>query len=810
MQYERRWLGGMKSALLVFDYQTFFVFILLLMILAAAKANEDRPADDQETGSSGDIGDEPTQGNATLLDRVDKFLRIVEQYERNRGNCTAGVGTILGKGVVVQYGRRRFRKQAEVAVHRANLLTRLWRFMKQEEIQSEVLLYTLVHSMVASDKDIFAAGNCYDKDQFKNYTLFCPYAHRLRNSSTEITVKDLSVAYKYLNNGSEFFREPKTKAQRKLNSSYALSVGLFQYRYNESEHKPTVDLESIQIDYDDGHWGLPYFDCGGGDIWMMTYTVPFFGYDQENRRYYFKGTSGIDIDLQKVDIDQCPQKEGKEYNHFAGTHKCKLETTKCVPVPGLGFSRGSYHCVCKEGYYFPNTDIPVEKRYYDGSDVERAFELETRGSASDYQTNFTCLPCAKGCKTCLDKTPCLLQLNWVHRSVLLGISCVLMAAIPLLVVFTYKYSDVKVLKAASPVLLRIILLGAFLLYCPMIVQYFEPTQVSCCLRVWMREIGFSISYGALLLKTWRISVVFRVRSAQRVKISDTDLIKRLLFIVLLFSVYLTVRMVIGRPKVMKATHSSKKHAYQCSWDTWDYCAAVAELCLLLWGIRLCIVVRKAPSEFNESRFISWAIYNETLLSLFLNITMFFLQSIANPDLLYLVLFIHTQLTTTVLLGFLFGSKAYLVYKYRGKSEQAATTINRGSKYVAAPKSNYSVQMTSVATSGNVSNMTGTAEGEMQEEDIQCTPRSPESVLQTSMSGGGGNGGTLAKDIEEEFKRLYTQLETLKQKNMKLGNPHLSVKLSAMTEAACSCPPSPSENGRKVIISLDKIEESTHL
>lgn len=46
-----------------------------------------------------------------------------------------------------------------------------------------------------------------------------------------------------------------------------------------------------------------------------------------------------------------------------------------------------------------------------------------------------------------------------------------------------------------------------------------------------------------------------------------------------------------------------------------------ELCLLLWGIRLCIVVRKAPSEFNESRFISWAIYNETLLSLFLNITM---------------------------------------------------------------------------------------------------------------------------------------------------------------------------------------------
>jgi hypothetical protein len=35
---------------------------------------------------------------------------------------------------------------------------------------------------------------------------------------------------------------------------------------------------------------------------------------------------------------------------------------------------------------------------------------------------------------------------------------------------------------------------------------------------------------------------------------------------------------------------------------------------------------------------------------------FFLQSPASPDLLYLVHFIHTQLTTTVTLAFLFGSK----------------------------------------------------------------------------------------------------------------------------------------------------------
>ena len=46
-----------------------------------------------------------------------------------------------------------------------------------------------------------------------------------------------------------------------------------------------------------------------------------------------------------------------------------------------------------------------------------------------------------------------------------------------------------------------------------------------------------------------------------------------------------------------------------------------ELMILLWGIRLCIMVRKAPSEFNESRFISMTIYNEFLLSIFLNVSM---------------------------------------------------------------------------------------------------------------------------------------------------------------------------------------------
>lgn len=47
---------------------------------------------------------------------------------------------------------------------------------------------------------------------------------------------------------------------------------------------------------------------------------------------YNRGTSGIDIDLRRVDIDQCPQKYviglTQPLNIFAGTDKCKQRTTE--------------------------------------------------------------------------------------------------------------------------------------------------------------------------------------------------------------------------------------------------------------------------------------------------------------------------------------------------------------------------------------------------------------------------------------------------------------------------------------------------
>ncbi|XP_038068972.1 probable G-protein coupled receptor CG31760 [Patiria miniata] len=505
------------------------------------------------------------------------------------------------------------------------------------------------------------------------------------------------------------------------------------------------------VTYEDGHWSAPYYDCGGGDIWMITYTVPFLG-SYENGSYYFKGTSGLDIDLRSIDINQCPEdpdedkSNNKEKNIFAGSDKCNNDTQVCQFIPDQGFRRGSYHCVCRKGFYFPSPADPGEN-YYNGSSIEAEYDRLLAGNTTRYY-EMICKPCGPGCDECVDGRSCRYAHNWTVRTVLLIIQCITIGCTLPLFVFTIYNREVKVVKAASPVLLRIILLGSLFLYCPVLVSYYEPTVATCMLLQWFKEVGFSILFGAVLLKTWRISVVFRVRSAARVRITDIDLIKRLGLIVFIAIFYLIVRTAIAPPKVETGISLSNLKAEQCSYDWWDYAANIAELLLLLWGVRLCYVVRKAPSEFNESRFISWAIYNETMLSLFLCVATFFLQDLANPDLLYIIWFLYGQLTTTVVLALLFGSKIYLVSQGKGdKTESRVKTATTAFR-----------QRTWDNSLSSQGLMAKTSSSEMEKPLNQ-------------------------KDIEDELKRLYTQLEQLKTRNMVVGNPHLTRKLTEMAEVA---------------------------
>lgn len=71
--------------------------------------------------------------------------------------------------------------------------------------------------------------------------------------------------------------------------------------------------------------------------------------------------------------------------------------------------------------------------------------LFSQGEESRYslQGTFECLPCAEGCDVCVDNRPCIVSLNWVMRTIILILSCVIILFLPAIVFFTWKYGNVK-------------------------------------------------------------------------------------------------------------------------------------------------------------------------------------------------------------------------------------------------------------------------------------------------------------------------------------------------------------------------------
>ena len=163
---------------------------------------------DDDLSIKGSLEDEVKQRKLVM---ISKILKDVEQQALQGANCTPGTSLNMGDIDLVGNNYKRFRGAAEVAVNRANWLTRMWKYASDVMQSSEYLLHSSLFSMIESNEMIFGAGNCYDGLQYKNYSLFCPFAYKSPVVQGNILAKDLAVEYKYLKPSSTWFWTPKQK-----------------------------------------------------------------------------------------------------------------------------------------------------------------------------------------------------------------------------------------------------------------------------------------------------------------------------------------------------------------------------------------------------------------------------------------------------------------------------------------------------------------------------------------------------------------------------------------------------------------------
>uniref|UniRef100_A0A6M2DYF4 Putative g-protein coupled receptor n=1 Tax=Xenopsylla cheopis TaxID=163159 RepID=A0A6M2DYF4_XENCH len=291
---------------------------------------------------------------------------------------------------------QQFRNEALMAVRLANFISAFLQISDPTEVYSgkrvadkplsedQMIGETL--SLVLGDTKIWSAGTFWERNKFTNRTFFAPFAYRKELNNRQFKVEDLARLNKteelYTNRPWFQFLKQRWSTNFDVLEKFAMKI---QIRHNETgeflmkyENYPNF-YRAANIDH--GHWTAPVFDCEGKvKKWLITYASPFFGWDGKKVKLEFKGVVAVTMDLQQLDVNQCPD-DFYVPNAFKDTHKCDKKSSYCVPILGRGFETGGYKCECNQGYEYPFEDLIT---YYDGQLVEAEFENIVKDKETRY------------------------------------------------------------------------------------------------------------------------------------------------------------------------------------------------------------------------------------------------------------------------------------------------------------------------------------------------------------------------------------------------------------------------------------------
>lgn len=297
----------------------------------------------------------------------------------------------------VSYGvNQQFENEARMALRLANFLSAFLQIVNSDEVfsgnrladrpltEDQLMAETL--ALVLGNARIWGAGTFWERRKFPNRTLFAPYAYKEDLNTRKFKMEDLarlnSTDELYLN--KPWYQHLKSRWSTNFDDleRYYVKMNIRSEEYADHtqkyEHYPTSYKAA---DLRHGYWTQPYFDCTGFvKKWVSTYATPFFGWDSLRAKLEFKGVVTVTMDLQTLDVNQCPSQYHTP-NAFKDTNKCDTKTSYCVPILGRGFDTGGYKCECKQGFEYPFED-PIT--YFDGQLVESEFLNLVANQATRY------------------------------------------------------------------------------------------------------------------------------------------------------------------------------------------------------------------------------------------------------------------------------------------------------------------------------------------------------------------------------------------------------------------------------------------
>ncbi|ULU14329.1 hypothetical protein L3Y34_016687 [Caenorhabditis briggsae] len=287
-------------------------------------------------------------------------------------------------------------------------------------------------------------------------------------------------------------------------------------------------------------------------------------------------------------------------------------------------------------------------------------------------------------------------------------------------------------EARGWALMELFLIGASILYSVLFLDIVAPPEYGCCVAVWLRQIGFSIFYGSIVLKIYRNLQEYRVRKAQHVSVREQDMLK-----------YLAAMLALTITGLMAWTVGSwgdtalwRTAWPQCLMQGWHVIWHGYELLFLLYAVRLCYKARN--SDWLERWQFTVAVCLEAVITLMANLIRYSIRNSGRADTLFIVSFVHLQLTVSVNIVIIVAPKFYL-----SNGEPSRRSMTLGGHSGRAHPSLAKLR-------DNILN------GTIDFAEVPIVDMNPE-------------------DIRAELKRVYTQLRMYKLKNLYQDNPHISKK-----------------------------------
>ncbi|KAJ3100706.1 hypothetical protein HDU97_001993 [Phlyctochytrium planicorne] len=263
---------------------------------------------------------------------------------------------------------------------------------------------------------------------------------------------------------------------------------------------------------------------------------------------------------------------------------------------------------------------------------------------------------------------------------LIAVCSVISLALAVAMIFFIKQ---RIFKASSPVFLGLIILGANISFISIwLFSQYPMTSSSCITYGWLKYLGFAVVFGSLIVKTYRIFVIFTTKKKGKQNLSDGVLMSYFLVLLAIWVAILLVWTIVPsqRPFLDSETRykldedgnvASVEVMPFCNFTGYNFVCLAAMVLTLVFGVFLTYSVRNTPGAFNESKWMAYAIYNWVVIGIVLNAIANF--AVSNPDIIFVMEALTVIITQTGVCAFMIIPKLLIIRQGGGDEIETFNT-----------------------------------------------------------------------------------------------------------------------------------------